>query len=68
MAKIILERAHRNRNSTRLGILLEKASQKMLKDSEELTMRKGRIDQELTNLRISLTGAPVRTVKKKWAS
>ncbi|MBS1057530.1 hypothetical protein [Gluconobacter kondonii] len=65
MAKIVLEKVYSNRDSTRLGILLEKASQKMLKNSEELTKRKGKIDQDLTNLRISLRGAPVRAGKKR---
>lgn len=68
MAYIIRGRNHRHQNSTRLEILLEKASQKMLKDSKDLAIRKGKLDEELSNLRISLAGAPVRIVEKKSTS
>lgn len=64
MAQMI-RRGERQGPSSPTQLRLEKASRKMLKDAGDLTRRKGEIDRELIDLRISLTDSPVRTIVKK---
>ena len=64
MAHLIRRKASRTSANSRMEILLEKASRQMLKDSRDLTVRKGSIDEELNNLRLSQADAPVRKLRR----
>lgn len=65
MAQIIRRKSDARSAQSPTEIRLEKAGKQMLKDSRELTLRKGNIDAEILNLRLSQVDAPVRKLTKK---
>jgi hypothetical protein len=64
VAQIIARTRKADKPASTLQIRLDKAGQKMLKDARDLTLRKGTIDSEILNLRVSQADAPVRKIKK----
>jgi hypothetical protein len=62
---MIERKSKAGRGSTPTQIRLEKASREMVKAARDLTERKGRIDGQLLDLRVSQAHSPVRKLTKK---